>query len=145
MLPGGRQARRFVAMNIALKAHAEASVRATRSGASMFDRDARCVIVVGANPAGLQAPGERFEEPCSVARFMENEFDASTGIRNAPQFPTVPERDADAVILLRITTRAAVGDMVELAGVKLKVIGISQNYDSVGKISNHIAEAVLWE
>ena len=57
----------------------------------------------------------------------------------------MPERDADAVILLRITTRAAVGDMVELAGVKLKVIGISQNYDSVGKISNHFAEAVLWE
>lgn len=66
-------------------------------------------------------------------------------VRTAPEYPTSPERVADAVILLRVTTKAAVNDMIEVAGVKLKAIGISQNYDSVGRVSNHIAEAMLWE
>ena len=139
--------RGFVEMNVALKERAETSVSANRAGALMFDRDARCVItkVVGIDAAARPIFGERIDEACSVAKFMGNDSCISAQILSAPQYPTSPERVADAVILLRVTTRAAVNDMIEVAGVKLKVIGISQNYDSVGKISNHIAEAMLWE
>ena len=138
--------RGFAEMNVALKDRAEASFRAHRVGVQVFDRDARCVITkaVGMDAAGRPILGESIEEACSVARFMGAESGLVAQLASAPQYPTA-DRLADAVILLRITTRAAVGDRIEVAGVKLKVVGISQNYDSVGKISNHIAEAVLWK
>jgi hypothetical protein len=139
--------RGFVEMNVALKERAEASVRENLAGALMFDQDERCVItkVVGIDAASRPIFGETIDEPCSVAKFMGHDSGASAHVRSAPEYPTSPDRVADAVILLRMTTRAAVNDMIEFAGVRLKVIGISQNYDSVGKVSNYIAEAMLWE
>jgi hypothetical protein len=137
--------RRFMEMNVALKERAEAAVRANLAGALMFDQDSRCVItkVVGTDAGSRPIFGERIEEACSVAKLGERSSDVSAHVRSAPEYPTSPV--ADAVVLLRVTTRAAVDDIIEVAGVKLKVIGISQNYDSVGKASNCIAEAMLWE
>jgi hypothetical protein len=137
--------RAFVEMNIALKERAEASARANLAGALMFDQDARCVItkVVGTGAGSRPIFGERIDEACAVAKFIGSGSDVSAHVRSAPEYPTSPA--ADAVILLRVTTRAAVNDMIEVGGVKLKVIGISQNYDSIGKASNCIAEAMLWD
>ena len=134
-------------MNVVLKERAEASARANRVGTPMFDQDARCVItkVTGTDAASRPIFGEAIEEACSIAKFMGSDSGVAVQVRSAPEYPTSPERAADAVILLRVTTRASVNDMIDVAGVKLKVIGISQNYDSVGKVSNHVAEAVLWE
>ena len=46
------------------------------------------------------------------------------------------------MLLLRITTKANVNDVVEIAGIRLKATAISPSYDSVGKVAFHVAQAV---
>ena len=64
---------------------------------------------------------------------------------SSPDRPsTAPTRD-DAVLLLRITTKADVNDVVEVGEVRLKVRVISPSYDSVGKLAYHVVQAVICE
>ncbi|NDP42727.1 MAG: hypothetical protein GZ089_08435 [Aromatoleum sp.] len=41
-------------------------------------------------------------------------------------------------------TTAGIGDMIEVAGVKLRVVGISASYDTMGKFAHCVAEATRW-
>ena len=64
-------------------------------------------------------------------------------IGSTPEYPTSIDRLADAVLLLRATTRAGIGDLIELDGVELRVVGISASYDTVGKFAHCVVEAML--
>jgi len=102
--------------------------------------------IAGADVGGRPVFGDTREEPCSLMRLLGNDAtDVAMEIGSAPEYPTVQGRIADAVLLLPITTRAGINDMIEVAGVKLKVIGISPRYDGVGKRECYIIEAMLWE
>ena len=46
------------------------------------------------------------------------------------------------MLLLRLTTSATDADLIEVEGVKLKVIGVSSSYDGWGRISHYVVEAV---
>ena len=67
------------------------------------------------------------------------------GVRNTPDYPASPGPVADVVLLLQITTTANVADLIEVEGVKLKVIGVSASYDGVGKLRHYVIEATRWE
>ena len=55
----------------------------------------------------------------------------------------IPPRREDAVLLLHVTTKANVNDVIEVAGIRLKTTAISPSYDSVGKVAFHVAQAVI--
>jgi hypothetical protein len=55
---------------------------------------------------------------------------------------TRPRRE-DAVLLLRITTKANIDDVIEVAGIRLRVTSISPSYDSVGKVAFHVVQALM--
>ena len=53
-----------------------------------------------------------------------------------------PRRE-DAVLLLRITTKADVDDIIEVVGIRLKVFAISPTYDGIGKLAHHVVHATI--
>ena len=109
--------------------------------------DARCIVtkVLGADAVGREVFGEWREEQCVVLKLFEHERPLADGIRHAPDYPASPGQVADAVLLLRTTTNASVADLIEIGGVKLRVIGVSSSYDGVGKLSRYVVEAMRWE
>ena len=89
--------------------------------------------------------GETKEVQCSVAKFLGDDVDIAMRIGSAPDYPTSQERVADVVLLIPMTTRTRINDMIEIAGVRFKVIGISPSYDGVGKLASYVVEAAIWE
>ena len=88
--------------------------------------------------------GERTEELCSVLKLPGEDKDISARIGTSPDHPSTPPRREDAVLLLRITTKANVNDVIEVADIRLKVTAISPSYDSVGKVAFHVVLAVIF-
>lgn len=70
-------------------------------------------------------------------------IDISARIGSSPDHPLTPPRREDAVLLLRVTTKANVNDVIEVAGIRLKATAISSSYDSVGKVAFHVVQAVI--
>jgi len=46
-------------------------------------------------------------------------------------------------LLLHITTKANVDDVIEVAGISLRATTISPSYDSVGKLAFYVAQGVV--
>jgi hypothetical protein len=80
---------------------------------------------------------------CSVLKLPGDDIDISARIGSSPDHPMTPPRREDAVLLLRITTKANVNDVIEIAGIRLKATTISPSYDSVGKVAFHVVQAVI--
>jgi hypothetical protein len=54
------------------------------------------------------------------------------------------ESKADAVLLLGMNTRANIGDLLEVEGVKLRVTHVEPERDVVGKLDHYRIEAIEW-
>jgi hypothetical protein len=105
-----------------------------------------CTIskAIDAGPSAQPQFGEATPELCIVLKLPGDERDISARIGSTPNASTPPQRE-DAVLLLRTTTKADIDDVVEVAGLRLKVTAISQSYDSVGKLAYHVVQAVNCE
>ena len=79
--------------------------------------------------------------PCSSC--PGDDMDVSARIGSSPDHPSTPPRREHAVLLLRITTKANVDDVIEVAGIRLKATAISPSYDSVGKLAFYVVQAVI--
>ncbi len=113
---------------------------------SRADADVQCTItkVASVDHEGRPVFGEPIEELCSVLKLPGEDKDISARIGTSPDHPSTPPRREDAVLLLRITTKANVNDVIEVAGIRLKVTAISPSYDSVGKVAFHVVLAVIF-
>ena len=87
--------------------------------------------------------GETSEELCFVLKLPGEDIDISARIGSSPDHPLTPPRREDAVLLLRVTTKANVNDVIEVAGIRLKATAISSSYDSVGKVAFHVVQAAI--
>jgi hypothetical protein len=137
----------FAAMNQAMKLRAEALAQANRAARVLAASCKECTIIkVSRGDSSGKVPlDERIEEPCTVIKLPGDNVDVSARIGSAPEYPTTTNPTADAVLMLRNTTRAGVGDMIAVAGWKLRVSGISPGFDSIGKLVRTVVEATLWE
>jgi hypothetical protein len=116
-----------------------------RAADSAADSEVRCTIIKSASSdrRGETVRADTSDEPCSVLKLPGEDADISSRIGSSPDSSsTAPGRD-DAVLLLRITTTANVDDVIEVAGIRLKVTAISPCYDSVGKLAHHMVQAVI--
>jgi hypothetical protein len=93
--------------------------------------------------AGRPVLGETRAEECSVLKLPGDDSDISSRIGSSPEHPLVPTRREDAVLLLRITTKAKVDDLIDVAGIRLRATTISPSYDSVGKLAFYVAQGVV--
>jgi hypothetical protein len=106
----------------------------------------QCTInkVTGVDDQGRPVFGATHEESCIVLKLPGDSTDVSAKFGSSPDSPA-PPRLEDAVLLLRITTKAHVGDFIDVAGFRLKAIAISPTYDSVGKLAYHLFQATETE
>jgi hypothetical protein len=116
-----------------------------RAASSRADAEVRCTItkIASVDHEGRPIFGERTEELCSVLKLPGDDIDISARIGSSPDHPLTPPQREDAVLLLRITTKANVNDVIEIAGIRLKATAISPSYDSVGKVAFHVVQAVI--
>jgi len=112
---------------------------------SLADGEVRCTIAkaASADHEGQPVFGRTSEEVCSVLKLPGDDKDVSARIGSSPDHPSTPPRREHAVLLLRITTKANVDDVIEVAGIRLKATAISPSYDSVGKLAFYVAQAVV--
>lgn len=116
-----------------------------RAADSRADTEVRCTItkVASVDHRGQPVLGDTSDEPCSVLKLPGEDTDISARIGSSPDRPSAPPGRDDAVLLLRVTTRANVNDVIEVAGIRLKATAISPSYDSVGKLAYHVVQAVI--
>ena len=110
---------------------------------SSDDRDVQCTItkVTGVDHEGKPVLGTTHEESCLILKLPGDDADISAKVGSSPDRPTASPRLEDAVLLLRITTKAHVDDIIEVVGIRLKVFAISPTYDGVGKLAHHVVHA----
>jgi hypothetical protein len=101
--------------------------------------------VTRADASAQPAVGETNEELCVVLKLPGDDRDVSARIGSSPDRPATPPAREDAVLLLRTTTTANVNDLVDVAGLTLRVTAISPGYDSVGKLAYHVVQAAICE
>jgi len=109
------------------------------------DAEVKCTIIRITRVDDEERPafGVLTEEPCTVLKLPGEDTDISARIGSSPELPLTPPRREDAVLLLRITTKANVDDVIEVAGIRLRATSISPSYDSVGKVAFHVVQAVI--
>jgi hypothetical protein len=107
--------------------------------------EAQCTItkVTGADCEGRPVFGTTYEEACSILKLPGDNTDISAKFGSSPDRPSASPRRDDAVLLLRVTTRIDVDDIIEVAGIRLKAYAIWPTYDSVGKLAHHVVQATL--
>jgi hypothetical protein len=112
---------------------------------SRAEAEVRCTITKSANAdhEGRPVFGETSEELCTVLKLPGDDIDIAARIGASPEHPLTPPQREDAVLLLRVTTKANVNDVIEVAGFRLKATAISSSYDSVGKVAFHVVQAVI--
>ena len=116
-----------------------------RAASARADAEVRCTIskIASVDDEGRPVFGERTEELCSVLKLPGDDVDIAARIGSAPDYPVTRPRREDAVLLLRVTTKANVNDVIEVAGIRLKATAISSSYDSVGKVAFHVVQAAI--
>ena len=134
-------------MNVALKQRAEAATKAAATDrlASAAIRSCVIVKVLGADGEGRAVFGDRVEESCAVIKLPGDKSNVATRIGSAPDYPVASEGAVEVVVMLPRTTHAEVGDRLELAGLALRVVGISSSFDSIGKLEQYVVEATPWD
>ena len=111
---------------------------------SRRDTEVQCMITkaVSVDPEGRAVFGETIEEPSTVLKVPGEDVELSAILGSSPDQPMAPPGREDAILLLHITTRANVDDLIEVAGMRLIVTAISPSYDNVGKAAYHVVRAV---
>ena len=112
---------------------------------SRGETEIHCTItkVAGMDHQGRPVFGAKSEELCLVLKLPGESVDVSAQVGSSPERPTTPPGREDAVLLLHITTKADVDDVIEVAGMRLKAIAISPSYDPIGKLAHHVVQAVI--
>lgn len=107
--------------------------------------EVQCTItkVTGVDREGRPVLGTTHEEACSILKLPGDNTDISAKIGSSPDRSSASPRRDDAVLLLRITTKVDVDDIIEVAGIRLKANAISPTYDSVGKLAHHVVQATI--
>lgn len=104
--------------------------------------DVPCTISKITASGGEDESRSGSEEFCAVVKLPVRDgpaLDTQSSSRACEQEPK-----ADAVLLLRMNTRANIGDLLEVRGVKLRVTQVEPERDVVGKLDHYRIEAIEW-
>jgi hypothetical protein len=93
-----------------------------------------CIITKLSATGDTTLAGGKKEEFCAIVRFPGH------AAHSAPS----GEPGADAVLRMRDTTVANIGDMLEVDGLKLRVTDVVPVRDSVGKLDHFEVTAMEW-
>ncbi len=112
----------------------------------MPNLDTPCTVtkIIGTADGGEPMPGAIKHERCAIIKLLEREEKIPVQADDLDP-SAAPQELVDAVLLLPISTTANISDMLEVAGVKLRVTSVSPSRDVVGKLDHHVVQAMKWE
>lgn len=112
----------------------------------MFRPNQRCRIRLAGETDvhGQTTPGPVITERCSIVRLMVSQSKSSVRADSSASRGAAHELQADAVILMTVTTKARIEDMVEFAGAKFKISGRFPRHDANGRLDHIEIHATIW-
>lgn len=93
---------------------------------------------------GQPKPGVWVSEPCSVVRLTVSNQPTSVRTDSSASHGAALEAQATSTILLTVGTKANRDDVVEVAGVKLRLMGMEPRFDAAGVLNHYQATLTIW-
>lgn len=113
----------------------------------MFKPNLRCRIQIasGENDVyGQPIPGRYVNESCAVVKLqMSNEKTPVRADSSASRGNAI-EEEAVSIILLTVKTKASKDDIIEVAGVKLRITARQPRFDISGRLDHYEVQATMW-
>lgn len=113
----------------------------------MFSPNNFCRIQLASgksNIYGQPVPGVWVREQCSIVRMPIANEKSSVRADSSASRGNAMELQVDAVILLTTRTRASIDDVVEFAGVKLRVVSKEPRIDAGGRLDHYEIKLTMW-
>lgn len=113
----------------------------------MFRPNLNCRIQLasGKNDVhGQPIPGRYVGERCAIVKLLISNEKSSVRADSSASRGNALEEQATSVILLPITTKAMIDDIIEVANVKLRIMGKHPRFDVAGRLDHFEIHATYW-
>lgn len=113
----------------------------------MFRPNLNCRIQLasGKNDVhGQPIPGRFVRERCAVVKLIISNEKSSVRADSSASRGNAMEEEAVSVILLQTITQAKIDDIIEVSGVKLRIVGRQPRYDVNGRLDHYEIHATMW-
>lgn len=113
----------------------------------MFRPNTPCTVHMASGQTdvyGMPIPGAKKRERCSVVKMvLLNEKSAVRADTSATR-GNAREMEADTVLLMAPSTKAAMDDNIELMGHQFRVMSMSSRFDVMGKLDHYEVSCTYW-
>jgi hypothetical protein len=113
----------------------------------MFRPNKTCIVAVssGKNDVyGQPLPARRVKEQCAVVKLTTASVQTNVRADSSASRGNARELTADAVILLTRFTAASINDIIEIEGIKLRVMAKHPRFDIRGVLDHVEVECTIW-
>ncbi|MFT4064276.1 hypothetical protein [Paraburkholderia sp.] len=113
----------------------------------MFNPTVSCVIETASgrtNVHGEPLPGATVPERVSVVKIEIKSKQTPVSGTTTASHGSAFELDEDALLLFSPTTRASINDIVKVAGLTLRVVSKSPQFDLNGRLDHHEVRLNVW-
>lgn len=113
----------------------------------MFKPNLKCRVQIssGKNDVyGQPIPGRYVNERCAVVKLNLSNEKSSVRADSSASRGNAIEEEAVSVILLPATTQANKDDIIEVAGVKLRISARQPRFDVSGRLDHYEINATMW-
>lgn len=93
---------------------------------------------------GQPLPGRYVIERCAVVKLSISNEKSSVRADSSASRGNALEQQVESVILLQTTSQARIDDIIELAGVKLRIMARHPRYDVGGRLDHFEIRATMW-
>jgi hypothetical protein len=113
----------------------------------MFKPNLRCRIQIasGKNDVyGQPIPGRFVNERCAVVKMEISNEKTSVRADSSASRGNAIEEEVVSIILLTSKTQANKDDIIEVAGVKLRIVARHPRFDVTGRLDHYQISATMW-
>ncbi|WKZ86340.1 hypothetical protein N5B55_05140 [Ralstonia pickettii] len=113
----------------------------------MFRPNKTCIVTLASSKSdvyGRPLPGRKVRERCSVVFLNQRQQQTSVRADSSASRGNAQEAAADAKLLFATTTKAAINDIVEVAGAVLKISGMHPRFNVRGDLDHYEVDAHIW-
>lgn len=112
----------------------------------MFRPNQTCMLQLsnGHDIYGQPRPATRVPERCAIVKLIRSNSKTSVRADSSASRANAEEVQVQSIILLSPATRAKINDVMEVAGVHLKIEGCFPRHDVQGRLDHVEVSASIW-
>jgi hypothetical protein len=113
----------------------------------MFIPNADCIVrkAGSTNVYGEATLGAPIAERCGIVRLHEKVSHTTVRADSSASRGHADEGDANVVVLLAVTTKAGLGDQLEVMGLKVRINDKQPRVSVTGKLDHYEVRGEFWE